>query len=40
MCDGREEILMLASMMLISLKDIFDSQLGIEGRKEMFKGVC
>lgn len=40
MCDGREEILMLASMMLISIKDIFDSQLGIEGRKEMFKGVC
>jgi len=40
MCDGREDILMLASMMLISVKDIFDSQLGIEGRKEMFKGVC
>jgi len=39
MCDNREEILMLASMMLISIKDIFDAQLGIEGRKDMFKGM-
>jgi hypothetical protein len=40
MCDNREELLMLGSMMLVSLKDIFDSQLGVEGRKEMFRGVC
>jgi hypothetical protein len=39
MCDNREEILMLASMMLISIKDIFDAQIGIEGRKDMFKGM-
>jgi len=39
MCDNREEILMLASMMLISIKDIFDDQIGVEGRKSVFKGM-
>jgi hypothetical protein len=37
MCDDREEVLMLASVMMIRLKNMFDSQIGIEGRKKMFK---
>ena len=37
MCDSREEILMLASVMQIALKDIYDTQIGIEGRKTMFR---
>jgi len=36
LCDDRNEILMLASMMQVKLKDIYDAQLGIEGRREMF----
>jgi hypothetical protein len=40
MCDDREEILMLASVMMIRLKDIFDTQLGVEGRKIMFKDMA
>lgn len=36
MCDSREEVLMLASVMMIRLKDIFDAQIGKEGRKTMF----
>jgi hypothetical protein len=36
MCDSREEVLMLASVMMIRLKDIFDEQIGKEGRKTMF----
>ena len=36
MCDSREEVLMLASVMMIRLKDIFDAQIGKEGRKIMF----
>jgi len=39
MCDSREEILMLASMMLISIKDIFDTQICIDGRKDIFKSM-
>ena len=39
MCDDREEILMLASVMMVRLKDMFDSQIGVEGRKTMFKGM-
>jgi hypothetical protein len=39
MCDDREEILMLASVMMIRLKNMFDSQIGIEGRKKMFKDM-
>ena len=39
MCDDREEILMLASVMMVRLKDMFDSQIGVEGRKKMFKGM-
>lgn len=37
LCDSNEEILMLASVMHLRLKSIYDTQLGIEGRKEMFK---
>ena len=36
MCDSREEVLMLASVMMIRLKDIFEAQIGKEGRKTMF----
>ena len=37
MCDGREEILMLASVMQVALKGMYDTQIGIEGRKTMFR---
>ena len=37
MCDSREDVLMMASVMMIRLKDIFDTQIGIKGRKQMFK---
>jgi hypothetical protein len=39
MCDNREEILMLSSVMMIRLKDIFDTQIGVQGRKQMFKDL-
>ena len=39
MCDDREEVLMLASVMMIRLKNMFDSKIGIEGRKKMFKDM-
>ena len=35
MCDTREEILMLASVLLIRVKDMFDSEIGKEGRREI-----
>jgi hypothetical protein len=38
MCDNREELLMLACAMLTSVKDIFDQEIGQNGRKQMFKG--
>jgi hypothetical protein len=38
MCDDREELLMLACAMLTSVKDIFDQEIGPDGRKKMFKG--
>ena len=37
MCDDRNDLLMMASAMLVSVKDIFDSEIGEEGRKIMFK---
>jgi len=37
MCDNREDILLLASAMIVTVKDIFDNQIGEEGRKLMFK---
>ena len=38
MCDNRDELLMLACAMLTSVKDIFDQEIGPDGRKQMFKG--
>lgn len=37
MCDDRDEVLMMACAMLQRVKEIFDSQLGTDGRKQMFK---
>lgn len=36
MCNDRKDELMLACAMLQRVREIFDSQLGIEGRKKMF----
>ena len=36
MCNDRQDELMLACAMLQRVREIFDSQLGIEGRKKMF----
>jgi hypothetical protein len=37
MTDDRNELLMLASAMLVACKDIFDDQIGEAGRVKMFK---
>jgi hypothetical protein len=37
MCDTREDLIMLACAMMITIKDIFDLEIGEEKRKEMFK---
>ena len=37
MCDNVNELLMLASAMMITIKDIFDNEIGEDGRKIMFK---
>jgi hypothetical protein len=37
MCDSREELLMIACVMLQRTKEIFDQELTVEGRKRMFK---
>ena len=39
MCDDREEILMLACAMLQRVREIFDQQLSVEGRKKMFRSM-
>ena len=39
MCDSREEILMMACVMLQRTKEIFDQELTVEGRKSMFKDL-
>jgi len=39
MCDDRNDLLMMASAMLITVKDIFDVELGEDGRKKMFKDL-
>ena len=39
MCDSREEILMMACVMLQRTKEIFDQELSVEGRKKMFKDL-
>ena len=37
MCDDYTDQLMLASAMLVSVKELFDLHIGVEGRKTMFK---
>jgi hypothetical protein len=39
MCDNREDLLMLASAMLVTVKSIFDKELGEDGRRLMFKDM-
>jgi hypothetical protein len=39
MCDNREDLLMMACAMMTTVKDIFDSELGEDGRKLMFKDL-
>jgi hypothetical protein len=39
LCNSRNEELMLACVMLQRVREIFDTQLGIEGRKQMFKDL-
>jgi len=35
--DNDEEMLMLACAMMQRVKEIFDNQIGVQGRKQMFK---
>lgn len=37
--DNHEDMLMLACAMLQRVREIFDNQIGIAGRKEMFKDL-
>ena len=37
MSDSREEVLMIACAMMQRTTEIFDAQLSIEGRKQMYK---
>ena len=37
--DSHEDMLMLACAMLQRVREIFDNQIGIAGRKEMFKDL-
>ena len=37
MCDSSEEILMMACAMLTHVKTMLDSQIGVEGRKQIIK---
>jgi hypothetical protein len=39
MCDNREDQLMMACAMLQRVREVFDYQIGIEGRRQMFKGM-
>lgn len=36
-CDNTDDILMLACAMMVTAKNIFDTQLGEYGRKQMFQ---
>lgn len=40
LCNNRNEELMLACVMLQRVREIFDTQLGVEGRKQMFKDLA
>ena len=37
MCDNREELLMMACVMLQRTREIFDQELTVDGRKRMFE---
>jgi hypothetical protein len=37
MSDSREELLMIACAMLQRTTEIFEAELGVEGRKQMYK---
>ena len=37
MCDSSEEILMMACAMLTHVKTMMDSQIGVEGRKQIIE---
>ena len=37
MCDSREELLMMACVMLQRTREIFDQELTFDGRKRMFE---
>ena len=37
MCDSREDILMMACALLTHVKTMLDSQIGIDGRKQIIK---
>ena len=39
MCDGHEDLLMMASVMLSRVREIMDNQIGVEGRKEIFRDL-
>ena len=39
MCDNSEDLLMMACAMMTTVKEIFDNQIGEEGRKKMFKDL-
>ena len=39
MCDDREDQLMMACALLHRVREVFDYQIGIEGRRQMFKGM-
>jgi hypothetical protein len=39
MCDGREDLLMMACAMLQHVKTIFDLQIGRDGRNQMFRDM-
>ena len=39
MCDTREDLLMMACVMLQRTREIFDAELGVKGRKKMFEDL-
>ena len=39
MCDNKEDILMMACAMLQHVKTMMDSQIGVEGRKQILEGA-
>ena len=36
LCDDSKEMIVLACAMMVTAKNIFDQELGIDGRKKMF----